>query len=68
MSAPRDGHAGGNELDGRLRLGTDYFCYCEVGFTERVIGDHIVTMVSVWFLRTSLTASSLRLLDRPLLT
>lgn len=25
---------------------TDYFCYCEVGFSERVLGDHIVTMVS----------------------
>jgi len=22
-----------------------YFCYCEVGFSERVLGDHIVTMV-----------------------
>lgn len=24
----------------------DYFCYCEVGFSERVLGDHIITMVS----------------------
>ena len=24
---------------------SDYFCYCEVGFTERVLGDHIITMV-----------------------
>jgi cyclopropane-fatty-acyl-phospholipid synthase len=23
----------------------DYFCYCEVGFAERVIGDHIFTLV-----------------------
>lgn len=22
---------------------TDYFVYCEVGFTERVIGDHILS-------------------------
>ncbi|ORX34243.1 S-adenosyl-L-methionine-dependent methyltransferase [Kockovaella imperatae] len=22
-----------------------YFCYCEVGFSERVLGDHIITMV-----------------------
>ncbi|KAK4688910.1 cyclopropane-fatty-acyl-phospholipid synthase, partial [Tremellales sp. Uapishka_1] len=22
-----------------------YFCYCEVGFAERVLGDHIITMV-----------------------
>lgn len=27
------------------RLTADYFCYCEVGFSERVLGDHIVTMV-----------------------
>lgn len=26
-------------------LTADYFCYCEVGFSERVLGDHIVTMV-----------------------
>lgn len=24
----------------------DYFCYCEVGFSERVLGDHIFTIVS----------------------
>jgi hypothetical protein len=48
---------------GALTIGVDYFCYCEVGFTERVIGDHIVTMVSVRCLRTSSTGSSLRLLD-----
>lgn len=24
---------------------SDYFCYCEVGFAERVIGDHIFTLV-----------------------
>ncbi|ORY20671.1 Mycolic acid cyclopropane synthetase-domain-containing protein [Naematelia encephala] len=22
-----------------------YFCYCQVGFSERVLGDHIITMV-----------------------
>jgi cyclopropane-fatty-acyl-phospholipid synthase len=26
-----------------IRLGTDYYCYCEVGFTTRYIGDHIIT-------------------------
>ena len=24
----------------------DYFSYCEVGFAERVLGDHILTMVN----------------------
>ena len=28
-------------------FGIDYFAYCESGFAERVLGDHIVTMVSL---------------------
>jgi hypothetical protein len=32
-------------LSNGLSLIPDYFCYCEVGFSERVIGDHIFTLV-----------------------
>ena len=32
-------------LESSADLMPDYFCYCEVGFTERVLGDHIITMV-----------------------
>ena len=32
-------------LESFADFSSDYFCYCEVGFTERVLGDHIITMV-----------------------
>lgn len=36
----------GSVSDSAFKLTKDYFCYCEVGFSERVLGDHIFTIVS----------------------
>ncbi|CAE6503715.1 unnamed protein product [Rhizoctonia solani] len=51
---------GRNEIEVFKRKWVYYYCYCEVGFTTRTLGDHILTFVREGFEGQSSTVSTMK--------